>query len=208
MADISKIILPNGDEYNLKDSTSGYITGMTILEYGKSTWNDFLTAYNAKKIVYCRASSNANPATGSQTRLAFMAYVNNATTPTEVEFQYYRSVSSHSATQQGDQVYVYKLTSANKWTVTVRESYTKIIAGSGLSSSYANSAITLSTTHTVNTDVPANAHFMEVSSTQPSNQATGDYWFVLEENITSDYQQVSNTYGGNTAYISSTVQEG
>lgn len=208
MADISKIILPNGDEYNLKDSTSGYITGMTILSYGSSTWADFLTAYNAKKVVYCRASSNANPATGSQTRLAFMAYVNNATTPTEVEFQYYRSMSSHSATQQGDQVYVYKLTSANKWTVTVRESYTKIIAGSGLSSSYANSAITLSTTHTVNTDVPANAHFMEVSSTQPSNQATGDYWFVLEENITSDYQQVSNTYGGNTAYISSTVQEG
>ena len=208
MADISKIILPNGDEYNLKDSISGYITGMTILSYGSSTWADFLAAYNAKKVVYCRASSNANPATGSQTRLAFMAYVNNATTPTEVEFQYYRSVSSHSAIQQGDQVYIYKLDKNVGWTVTVRESYTKIIAGSGLSRSYANSAITLSTTHTVNTDVPANAHFMEVSSTQPSNQTTGDYWFVLEENITSDYQQVSNTYGGNTAYISSTVQEG
>lgn len=208
MADISKIILPNGDEYNLKDSTSGYITGMTILSYGSSTWADFLAAYNASKVVYCRASSNANPASGSQTRLAFMAYVNNVANPTNVEFQYYRSVSSHSATQQGDQVYVYKLDKNAGWTVTVRESYTKIIAGSGLSSSYANSAITLSTTHTVNTDVPANAHFMEVSSTQPSNQTTGDYWFVLEENITSDYQQVSNTYGGNTAYISSTVQEG
>ena len=208
MADISKIILPNGDEYNLKDSTSGYITGMTILSYGSSTWADFLAAYTAQKVVYCRASSNANPATGSQTRLAFMAYVNNATNPTNVEFQYYRSVNAHSATQQGDQVYVYKLDKNAGWSVTVRESYTKIIAGSGLSSSYANSAITLSTTHTVNTDVPANAHFMEVSSTQPSNQTTGDYWFVLEENITSDYQQVSNTYGGNTAYISSTVQEG
>lgn len=208
MADISKIILPNGDEYNLKDSTSGYITGMTILSYGSSTWADFLAAYTAQKVVYCRASSNANPATGSQTRLAFMAYVNNATNPTNVEFQYYRSVNAHSATQQGDQVYVYKLDKNAGWSVTVRESYTKVIAGSGLSSSYANSAITLSTTHTVNTDVPANAHFMEVSSTQPSNQTTGDYWFVLEENITSDYQQVSNTYGGNTAYISSTVQEG
>ena len=188
MSDISKIILPNGDEYNLKDSTSGYITGMTILSYGSSTWADFLAAYNANKVVYCRASSNANPASGSQTRLAFMAYVNNTTNPTNVEFQYYRSVNAHSATQQGDQVYVYKLDKNAGWTVTVRESYTKIIAGSGLSSSYANSAITLSTTHTVNTDVPANAHFMEVSSTQPSNQATGDYWFVLEENITSDYQ--------------------
>ena len=40
--------------------------------------------------------------------MAFMAYV-NSNPPTEVEFQYYRSVSSYSATQQGDQVYIYKL---------------------------------------------------------------------------------------------------
>ena len=60
-------------------------------------------------VVYCRASSQSNPATGSQTRLAFMAYVNDATNPTEVEFQYYRSMSQHSATNQGDEVYVYKL---------------------------------------------------------------------------------------------------
>lgn len=144
MADISSITLPDGSTYNLKDSTSGYITGMEILSYGSSTWNDFLTAYNANKVVYCRASSNSNPATGSQTRLAFMAYVNNAATPTNVEFQYYRSVSSHSANQQGDQVYVYKLDKTAGWTVTVRESYTKVVAGSGLASSYASGAITLS----------------------------------------------------------------
>jgi len=163
MADISSITLPDGSTYNLKDSTSGYITGMEILSYGSSTWADFLAAYNAKKIVYCRASSNSNPATGSQTRLAFMAYVNNAATPTEVEFQYYRSVSSHSANQQGDQVYIYKLTSANKWTVTVRESYTKVVAGSGLASSYASGAITLSTAHSVGTDVPADAVFTDTT---------------------------------------------
>ena len=144
MADISSITLPDGSTYNLKDSTSGYITGMTILSYGSSTWADFLAAYQAQKVVYCRASSNANPATGSQTRLAFMAYVNNATNPTNVEFQYYRSVSSHSATQQGDQVYVYKLDKSAGWSVIVRESYTKIVAGSGLASSYASGAITLS----------------------------------------------------------------
>lgn len=144
MADISSITLPDGVTYNLKDSTSGYITGMTILSYGHSTWADFLAAYNAQKVVYCRASSNANPASGSQTRLAFMAYVNNATNPTNVEFQYYRSVNAHSATQQGDQVYVYKLDKNAGWTVTVRESYTKVVAGSGLASSYASGAITLS----------------------------------------------------------------
>lgn len=132
---------------------SGFITGMTILSYGSSTWNDFITAYNANKVVYCRASSNSNPATGSQTRLAFMAYVDNATTPTNVEFQYYRSVSSHSASQQGDQVYVYKLTSAGTWTVTVREAMSKIAAGTNMSLSYSNGTITLNSKWTVVTNV-------------------------------------------------------
>jgi hypothetical protein len=65
---------------------ANYITGMVILSYGSSTWDDFISAYSANKVVYCRASSNSNPASGSQTRLAFMAYVNNASSPTEVEF--------------------------------------------------------------------------------------------------------------------------
>ena len=123
---------------------SGFMTGMTILSYGSSTWNDFLTAYTANRVVYCRASSNANPASGSQTRLAFMAYVNNETAPTNVEFQYYRSMSSHSATQQGDQVYVYKLDKTAGWTVTVRENYTKIVAGTGINATYSNGVLTIS----------------------------------------------------------------
>lgn len=123
---------------------SGFITGMTILSYGNSTWNDFITAYNANKVVYCRASSKANPASGSQTRLAFMAYVNDASSPTNVEFQYYRSVNSHSDSQQGDQVYVYKLDKTSGWSVTVRENYTKIVAGTGLTSSYNNGVLTIS----------------------------------------------------------------
>lgn len=121
----------------------GAMTGMTILSYGSSTWQDFLTAYNATRVVYCRASSNSNPATGSQTRLAFMAYVSNATSPTEVEFQYYRSVSSHTASQQGDQVFVYKLKSTG-WSVTVREASVKVAAGTGMSMAYSNGTATLS----------------------------------------------------------------
>lgn len=161
MADISKIQTLDGTTYDIKDTTarnliptnisdlandSGFITGMEILSYGNSTWNDFITAYNAKKVVYCRASSNANPASGSQTRLAFMAYVSNADNPTNVEFQYYRSVSSHTDAQQGDQVYIYKLTSAGTWTVTVRKAYTKIVAGTNMTSSYANGTLTLNAT--------------------------------------------------------------
>lgn len=117
---------------------------MVILSYGHSTWAEFLSAYHANAVIYCRASSNSNPGTGSQTRMAFMAYVNNADNPTNVEFQYYRSVSSHSATQQGDQVYVYKLDKTAGWTVTVRESYTKIAVGTGLSASYSNGVLTIS----------------------------------------------------------------
>ena len=119
-------------------------TSNKILYYGKSTWNDFIDVYKTNSVIYCRASSNSNPATGSQTRMAFMAYVNNEANPTEVEFQYYRSVNTHSATQQGDQVYVYKLTNKGTWSVTVREAYTKIVAGEGLTTSYSNGTLTIS----------------------------------------------------------------
>lgn len=127
----------------VKDAIDSSVAHMTILSYGNSTWSDFLTAYQANSVVYCRASSNSNPATGSQTRLAFMAYVNNADNPTEVEFQYYRSVTTHADNQQGDQVYVYKITSSNTWSVIVRSTFTKIAAGTNLTSSYSNGVLTL-----------------------------------------------------------------
>lgn len=113
---------------------------MTILSYGNSTWSDFITAYNKNSIVYCRASSNSNPASGSQTRMAFMAYVNNSTTPTEVEFQYYRSMSSHSISQLNDEVYVYKLNKTSGWSVTVRQASVKQIkAGQNIGITYNSS---------------------------------------------------------------------
>ena len=135
-----------------KTSATDYATawaddvgGLTILSYGSSTWNDFLTAYNKNAIVYCRASSNADPSIGAQGRMAFMAYVNmSGSTPTSVEFQYYRSVTTHSDAQQGDQVFIYKLDNAGTWTVTTREAYTKIAAGTAMTSSYSSGTLTLS----------------------------------------------------------------
>lgn len=124
---------------------------MVILSYGSSTWTDFINAYNSNAVVYCRASSNSNPASGAQTRMAFMAYVNSAT-PTNVEFQYYRSVSSHSDSQQGDQVFIYKLDKTAGWSVTTRNSFTKIVAGAGLSSSYSSQTLTITNAQT---DLPA-----------------------------------------------------
>ena len=96
---------------------------MVILSYGNSTWQDFINAYRNNVIVYCRASSQSNPASGAQTRMGFMAYVNQQDNPTEVEFQYYRSMNptNKSINQMSDQVFVYKLTSSGSWTVTSRE---------------------------------------------------------------------------------------
>ena len=139
--------------------TADNIHPMQILSYGHSTWADFIAAYNTNSVVYCRASSNSNPATGSQTRLAFMAYV-NADPPTSVEFQYYRSVSSHTASQQGDQVYIYKLTNAGAWSVTVREASVKVAAGTGLTMAYSGGTATFATkmlTGSVQVTVVANA---------------------------------------------------
>ena len=131
-------------------SSTGSITvgtgdfNLFIAAYGKSTYAEVLEAYQANKIVYCRASSSSNPASGNQLRMAFLAYVNSEATPTEFEFQYYRSIQTHSNTQQGDQVYIYKLKKTSGWENSVREAYTKVVAGTGLTSSYSNGVITIS----------------------------------------------------------------
>ena len=121
---------------------------MVILSYGKNTWAEFMEAYNNHVIVYCRASSSSNPASGQQLRMAFMAYVaGSADNPTEVEFQYYRSVNAHSATQMGDQVFVYKLTNKGVWSVTTREASPKQfnVSGGGLSTSWSSNQVTFTT---------------------------------------------------------------
>lgn len=173
---------------NVSDFTNdaNYITGMTILSYGNSTWDDFLAAYNSNKVVYCRASSNANPATGTQTRLAFMAYVNNATTPTEVEFQYYRSVSSHTESQQGDEVFVYKLAKTGGWTVTTREASTKIVASGSLKSAYSNGTLTI-TGPTLPTNV-----------SQLTNDANYAKYYLCQDE--AEYNNIANKDSG-TLYL-------
>ena len=129
------------------ENDSGFITGMYIASYGHSTYADVLAAYKANKVVYCRASSSNPPSSGSQNRMAFLAYVSDPTTPAEFEFQYYRSVATHSDSQQGDQVFVYKLNSSTGWSVTTREAYTKISPSTGLSKSYSSGTLTVSVTN-------------------------------------------------------------
>lgn len=180
LADTSITSLINGQilKYNAttekweNTNEGGGASGMTTLSYGNSTWADFIAAYNTNTIVYCRASSNSDPASGSQTRMAFMAYVNNATNPTEVEFQYYRSVSSKSESNQGDQVFVYKITNAGTWTVQTRNTYTRIKAGTNITSSYSGGVLTLNSTASGGTTVVAN----------PSGTASTDLTKLQVEN--------------------------
>jgi hypothetical protein len=117
------------------------------MSYGESNaWAKFIAAYQGHKIVYCRASSNTDPGTGTQGRKAFMAYVNNAENPTEVEFQYVRSVSTKTASQPVDQVFVYKLTNASggTWTVQTRNMAPKLAQGTNTTVSYSNGTYTIS----------------------------------------------------------------
>lgn len=117
--------------------------------YGESNaWAKFIDAYTRKCIVYCRASSNSNPGSGAKTRKAFMAYVNNEDNPTSVEFQYVRSVSSKTDSQQCDQVFVYTLTNASggTWSVASRNMAPKINVDSTLTKTFstgANATVTL-----------------------------------------------------------------
>ena len=104
-------------------------TKMTVLTYGTSTWQDFVNAYNNNAIVYCKVASWS-----AWYRMAFMAYVTGQSTPTSVEFQYYRSRSDHNTqANQLDEIYVYKLESNWTWTTTTRDTGAKIVAWNNVS---------------------------------------------------------------------------
>lgn len=132
-----------GTSKYLNEDGTWKIPGMSILKYGKSTWDDFITAYQSNSIIYCRASSAENPFLGSQNRLAFLAYVNNETNPTEVEFQYYRSVATKTNDNQTDEVYIYKLNKTEGWSHLSRKTSSKIAVSNNLTSQYSNGTLTI-----------------------------------------------------------------
>lgn len=108
--------------------------GLFEAEYNVTTYADITQAIANKQIVYCKV-----PQSGTAVRMAFLAYIGSST----VEFQYYRSVSSKSATNQGDEVYVYTVNSSSTWSTTTRNCYTRITAGTNMSQSYSNGVLTL-----------------------------------------------------------------
>lgn len=169
-------VATSGSYNDLTDKPADF--ELVEMSYGESNaWAKFIDAYRGHKIVYCRASSNANPASGSQTRKAFMAYVNNAEAPTSVEFQYVRSVSSKTASQPVDQVLVYTLTNANggTWTFTTRNMGPKLAQGTNTTVSYSNGTYTISATQptvpTKTSDLTNDSGFL--TSTDYASTSTG-----------------------------------
>ena len=107
-------------------------TGLFQAVYGETSFADITQAFNDKKIVYCRIGSTR------PSRMAYLAYVN----ATYFEFQYYRSISSHSASAQTDEIYIYKVTS-DGWETTTRKTGVSVAAGTHMSQSYSNDTLTL-----------------------------------------------------------------
>lgn len=178
---------------------------MVVLSYGHSTWNDFITAYNDNRIVYCRASSNANPGTGTQGRMAFMAYINNPDSPTSVEFQYVRSVASKTINQQCDQVFVYTLTNANggTWSVQTREMAAKIVAGTNMTSSYSSGTLTLNAdAYTAGSNISITNK--EISATVPTKTSdlTNDSGFITISSVPTKTSDLTNDSGFITNQVS------
>ena len=184
--------LTAGSNITISGDTISASMELVEMSYGESNaWAKFIAAYQSHKIVYCRASSSSNPATGSQTRKAFMAFVNAADNPTEVEFQYVRSVGTKTSSQPVDQIFVYKLTSANggTWTVETRDVAPKLAAGTNATVSYSSGTYTIGatvptkTSDLTNDGATGTSAYIEESDIAPS-ELSGEGEFIALEGTT------------------------
>lgn len=124
--------------------------------YGVTSYADVRAAITAKKIVFCSVPSGA-----SGYRMAFLAYIGQ----TNVEFQYYRSMSTHDSTEQGDEVYIYTVASSG-WTTKTRRSNIRYKAGTNMTQAYNSSTETLvfnATVPTKTSDLTNDSGFITLS---------------------------------------------
>jgi hypothetical protein len=100
-----------------------------VLSYGTSTWNDFLAAYQKNSVVFCSVVPY-----NQAYRYAHLAFISmsSSTSNRYAEFWFVRSIGTHDATNQGDQVFVYTLKYDNTWTTTTREMVLQAVAGNGI----------------------------------------------------------------------------
>lgn len=130
----SKYLVGISGDYYSASNPSGFINGLFIAQYGTSTYEEVLAAYQKKELVQC--------VTG--TKIATLGYVDNITTPTEFQFQYYRSPNSH-VSEHHDKMYIYKLTPTG-WGLQERPVIGYFSAGEGLSATWTTTGMQVQVT--------------------------------------------------------------
>ena len=117
--------------------SGGSGSGLTILSYGTSTWQDFINAYNNNNIVFCKASiMDSDPSSGTQSRHAVLSYVDDPANPTQAEFLYPKTTNRHDYNHQTDTMSVYTLDSTNGWSCSTRYTSTNIVPRDGIAYTY------------------------------------------------------------------------
>lgn len=112
---------------------SGFITGLVVLTYGSSTWNDFITAFNANKVVFVRCGAGTTPGASTKPILAHLVKVDYYNgNPRFAEFRYDDYVDQKTYADQDDHIRIYKLFTDNGWTLTTVPVAPRIVAGDGI----------------------------------------------------------------------------
>ncbi len=154
----------------------GDAPGLFEAVYGTTTYAEIAAAVAANKMLYCKVAVSDNPS--PQYRMAHLAYI----IPTGFEFQYYRSVSPKDADNQGDEIFVYKVDNTDVWTTTTRKAYTKIVAGTNMSSSYSDGTLTLNATIPSVDEVPTVESVDDGKVLKASySSGVGSYSWVTDE---------------------------
>lgn len=93
-------------------------------------------------MILCRISAGT---TGY--RHGFLAWIDGTPeNPTQVQFQYYRNIQSHTTADQADQLFIYTLKPDNSWVTSTRTTNMKYLPGNGLSAAANGNTMTFDVT--------------------------------------------------------------
>lgn len=170
------------------ETPSGGGTSLFEAVYGTTTYAEVAAAVTDKKIVYCKV-----PQSGTLARMAFLAYLNPGSSSSNFfEFQYYRSLSSKSYSNQMDEVFIYTLSNAesNQWSTTSRNVSAKIVAGTNMNYTYSSGTLKLNapasgnmlsvTNNTMNVTTTAGITDIQKVSALPANPVSTVLYLIEE----------------------------
>ena len=199
------------------DNDSNFITGLTILTYGSSTWNDFITAFNANKVVFVRCGAGTTPGASTKPILAHLVkveYYNE--NPRYAEFRFDDYVDQKTYANQDDHIRIYKLFTDNGWTLTTVPVAPRIVAGDGINYNWEENqrerTLTLSLDRASITTVSfevvqtlpstgeANVIYLVPKSTAQTNNTYDEYIYT-----NNDWEKIGDTEIDLSNYYTKTV---